>query len=207
MKIDRKVNWAIGLSIAAIVAVVILILLWVCNVWNLSVIGIETFIGVIVALLAIIVTFVVGWQIYSTLDIKSIIKEYDVRIKEVEALKKQFMYQQDKIEQLTLMNKHITGLTWGKTAIKEEQWTAAFRYLIISLRSSLLLKSSINIDSIFSKLDVVSENINSKSKVTGKIYEEIVKTNLEIRNLDKFQLIKDRYNKMYDNIFSKIEIE
>lgn len=207
MKIDRKVNWAIGLSIAAIVAVVILILLWACNVWKLSVIGIETFIGVIVALLAIIVTFVVGWQIYSTLDIKSIIKEYDVRIKEVEALKKQFMYQQDKIEQLTLMNKHITGLTWGKTAIKEEQWTAAFRYLIISLRSSLLLKSSINIDSIFSKLDVVSENINSKSKVTGKIYEEIVKTNLEIRNLDKFQLIKDRYNKMYDNIFSKIEIE
>lgn len=207
MKIDRKVNWAIGLSIAAIVAVVILILLWACNVWKLSVIGIETFIGVIVALLAIIVTFVVGWQIYSTLDIKSIIKEYDVRIKEVEALKKQFMYQQDKIEQLTLMNKHITGLTWGKTAIKEEQWTAAFRYLIISLRSSLLLKSSINIDSIFSKLDVVSENINSKSKVTGKIYEEIVKTNLGIRNLDKFQLIKDRYNKMYDNIFSKIEIE
>ena len=207
MKIDRKVNWAIGLSITAIVSVVTLILLWVCNVWKLSVIGIETFIGVIVALLAIIVTFVVGWQIYSTLDIKSIIKEYDVRIKEVEALKKQFMYQQDKIEQLTLMNKHITGLTWGKTAIKEEQWTAAFRYLIISLRSSLLLKSSINIDSIFSKLDVVSENINSKSKVTGKIYEEIVKTNLEIRNLDKFQLIKDRYNKMYDNIFSKIEIE
>lgn len=207
MKIDRKVNWVIGLSITAIVSVVTLILLWVCNVWKLSVIGIETFIGVIVALLAIIVTFVVGWQIYSTLDIKSIIKEYDVRIKEVEALKKQFMYQQDKIEQLTLMNKHITGLTWGKTAIKEEQWTAAFRYLIISLRSSLLLKSSINIDSIFSKLDVVSENINSKSKVTGKIYEEIVKTNLEIRNLDKFQLIKDRYNKMYDNIFSKIEIE
>lgn len=207
MKIDRKVNWAIGLSITAIVSVVTLILLWVCNVWKFSVIGIETFIGVIVSLLAIIVTFVVGWQIYSTLDLKSIIKEYDVRIKEVEALKNQFMYQQDKIEQLTFMNKHITGLTWGKTAIKEEQWTSAFRYLIISLHSSLLLKSSINIDSIFSRLDVVSENINSKSKVTGKIYEEIVKTNLEITNLDKFQLIKDRYNKMYDNIFSKIEIE
>ena len=151
MKIERKINWAVGLSITAIVSVITLILLWVCNVWKFSVIGIETFIGVIVALLAIIVTFVVGWQIYSTLDLKSIIKEYDVRIKEVEVLKKQFMYQQDKIEQLTFMNKHITGLTWGKTAIKEEKWTAAFRYLIISLHSSLLLKSSINIDSIFRK--------------------------------------------------------
>ena len=207
MTLETKINWSLGLSITSITVIVILVIMWFCNVWELSVIGIETFIGVIVALLAIIVTFVVGWQIYSTLDLKSIIKEYDVRIKEVEALKKQFMYQQEKIEQLTLMNKHIIGLTWGKTAIKEEQWTSAFRYLIISLHSSLLLKSSINIDSIFNKLDVVSENISSKSKVTGKIYEEIVKTNLEIRNLDKFQLIKDRYNKMYDNILSKIEIE
>lgn len=82
MKIDRKVNWAIGLSITAIVSVVTLILLWVCNVWKLSVIGIETFIGVIVAVLAIIVTFVVGWQIYNTIEIRNKLSELD-RLKSI----------------------------------------------------------------------------------------------------------------------------
>ena len=68
--LSKKVNWAIGLSVVALILVAIMFVLWCCNAGGFSAVSLDTFVGVIVALLAIIVTFVLGWQIYNAMELK-----------------------------------------------------------------------------------------------------------------------------------------
>ena len=59
---------------------VTMLVLWCCNVGGFTVVSLDSFVGVIVALLAIVVTLAVGWQIYNRIDFKNRIKEHYTRI-------------------------------------------------------------------------------------------------------------------------------
>ena len=67
--LSKKVNWAIGLSVVALILVAIMFVLWCCNAGGFSAVSLDTFVGVIVALLAIIVTIVLGWQIFNIFEL------------------------------------------------------------------------------------------------------------------------------------------
>lgn len=205
--LSKKANWAIGLSSASFLIVVAMIAVWICEAREICVVELDSFIGVIVALLAIIVTIAIGWQIWAAMDLRSNIAKLDIRIKEVEDLKNQFRLQQEKIEQLTLKNKHMTGLTWGNIAVKEEDWPNAFRYFIVSLGASLQLETPINIESIFYGLNIISTNIKSDLKYPAKRHEEIVEANNAIRAMSNFSLIEARYKELYDKIYAKINVD
>ena len=64
-----KIKFSDICAYLALLFSVVTILLWICNVGGFTVVSLDTFVGVIVALLAIIVTFVIGWQIYNAIDI------------------------------------------------------------------------------------------------------------------------------------------
>lgn len=82
MKLETKANWAIGLSITSIALTIVMFAMWCCNAGGFSAVSLDTFVGVIVALLAIIVTFVLGWQIYNAMELK----EKFAKIKTLEEL-------------------------------------------------------------------------------------------------------------------------
>ena len=88
-KITNKSTWAILLSIVAILMCLLAFGLWIFEVIPHSVVMPETFIGVCVALMGVIVTVAVGWQIYNAIEIKSIIREYAQKQAEVERLQMQ----------------------------------------------------------------------------------------------------------------------
>ena len=54
-------------------------MLWLCNCIELSVIGLDTFIGVIVALLALIFTITIGYQIINAIEFRREIMDLKVR--------------------------------------------------------------------------------------------------------------------------------
>lgn len=205
--LSKKVNWAIGLSVVALILVAIMFVLWCCNAGGFSAVSLDTFVGVIVALLAIIVTIAIGWQIWAAMDLKSNIAKLDSRIQEIENLKKQFGQQQEKIEQLSLKNKHITGFTWGKSAIKDNNWCTAFRYFILSLSASLQLDSPINVESILAFMSEISKKLQPHTKYAKEYYQEIVDADKEIRSLRNFSLIEGKYKESYDKIIAKIEVD
>lgn len=68
---------SIILSVVAIVGVISVWLLWIMDSLHLAVISLDTFVGVIVALLAIIVTIVLGWQIINALELQGKIKDLE----------------------------------------------------------------------------------------------------------------------------------
>lgn len=67
------------LSAISLVGVVSVWVLWICDSMELSVISLDTFIGVIVALLAIIVTVAIGYQIINAIEVTDEIKQLKQR--------------------------------------------------------------------------------------------------------------------------------
>ncbi len=192
MKIETKLSWAIGLSITAIVLVITLILLWVCNVWKLSVISLETFIGVIVALLAIIVTFVVGWQIYNTIEIRNKLSELD-RLKSIleeQRLKNQQIYHD-------LRHSVFIGYALNEENSNDADYCKIFGYYMRALENALLANNFTNIDIILASMiksveAIMDENI---SPILDAKYKRIIQqSNINIRNAACFSFIESRYN-------------
>ena len=69
-----KTKLPVILSLIAILGVISVWGLWLCESIELSVISLDTFVGVIVALLAIVVTIAIGYQIINTIEVKDEIK-------------------------------------------------------------------------------------------------------------------------------------
>ena len=195
-----KAKAAFFMSSLSTLAALVVLGCWYFGTLELAVVTPETFIGVTVALLAIIVTLVLGWQIFNIFELKN-------KIDEVNELKKQFKEQQNNIQQLTLKNKHVTGFTWGKSAIKDQNWCAAFRYFILSLSASLQLDSPINVDPILAFMSEIYKKLQPHTKYAKEYYQEIVDADKEIRSLRNFSLIEERYKKSYDKIIAKIEVD
>lgn len=199
MKIDRKVNWAIGLSITTIVSVVTLILLWVCNVWKLSVIGIEAFIGVIVALLAIIVTFVVGWQIYNTIEIRN-------KLSEIDRLKVDIEGQKLLIENSIYQSRHLIAFTWATGHYDNKNYAESFGYALQSLSNTMRLNHPINIDTLMEIIVESAEKVPI-NKIIGKdFYAGIIQDDSEIRVLNNYVYIREKYEQAFNLYIKKIKI-
>lgn len=93
--LSKKVNWAIGLSVVALILVAIMFVLWCCNAGGFSAVSLDTFVGVIVALLAIIATLILGWQIYNAMDLKeklNKIEALETKLKESNRISAQINY-------------------------------------------------------------------------------------------------------------------
>ena len=71
-----------------------LLVLWCCNVGGFTVVSLDSFVGIIVALLAIVVTLAVGWQIYNSIEIKN-------QIEELSTLKEKLNIQEHTMNQQT----------------------------------------------------------------------------------------------------------
>ena len=64
-----KTNISLILSILAVISTISLCLLWCLRSWELSILGLDTFVGIIVAVLALLFTVAIGFQIINTLDV------------------------------------------------------------------------------------------------------------------------------------------
>lgn len=190
MTLETKINWSLGLSITSITVIVILVIMWFCNVWELSVIGIETFIGVIVALLAIIVTFVVGWQIYNTIEIRNKLSELDRLEGEIEK-------QKLLIENSVYQSRHLIAFTWATSHYEKGNFAEAFGYALQSLPYTMRLNHPINIDTL---MDIIVDSANKllvNTIVEKDFYNEMILDDREIRDLSGYVYIKEEYEEAF----------
>ena len=69
--IDKKYSrWAIFLSVIALVASFTLGSIWIFDVKELSVVNSDTFISALIAVLGLLFTILMGWNIYSVIDVR-----------------------------------------------------------------------------------------------------------------------------------------
>ncbi|MBQ6184912.1 MAG: hypothetical protein IJK48_03500 [Bacteroidales bacterium] len=75
----KNTRLALILSLVSLVGVLSIWMLWIFGCFKVSVIDLGTFVGVIVTLLAIIVTIVIGWQIINAVEIREKISSLEQR--------------------------------------------------------------------------------------------------------------------------------
>lgn len=199
-KLKKKLNWAIGLSISAIILSVVMLIIWCCNAEGFEVVELDTFVGVIVALLAIIVTIVLGWQIINTMEIKSKIEylnELDNKIKE----------QQKKHKETTTVIGHLLDLTWAEQSINNSEYGLAFPYCVRSLRKSMQLTKCQNVNKLLQFMEISASEIHNNYIINNESIEEMKQDDRIIREQNNFNLIKDKYEESYNLFFKKIKLD
>lgn len=181
-----KKNLSIILSLTAIVGIVILAILWCCRSMSLTAVSLDTFIGVMAAMIGLLVTFAIGWQIINALDIKS-------KLAEIENLKGEITEQRTEINRLVTRSKFDSNVNQSYTMHKLGWHHKAFACTLEAIKYGLVL------DDAYEELDVLLANlkvfaVNSQREHCYQSERDMmVAADDAIRKSPKFALIKDKY--------------
>lgn len=184
----------------SLVISITLLVLWCCNVGGFTVVSLDSFVGVIVALLAIVVTLAVGWQIYNSIEIKT-------KIEELKKLKDDLLDQEEKIEQLKLASQHAVGLIWGDNCLESGSFILAFHYYITALDSAMQLSHPVNIDKILCCMEYVVEKIGLNNSISERRHNQIMEVDKSIKLSNNFNFIRNRYEKIFNDFIIKIKVD
>ena len=127
---NKYIKISFWLSILAIILSLSTILIWFVSVNELTCPNLDSFIGTIVTLLAIIVTFVIGWQIYNAVEIKE-------KIKIVDSLRLLQEQQEHKTNQMIYNAWHHLSYTSAQMSANDHDYVNAYRLLLNSLSNSI----------------------------------------------------------------------
>lgn len=196
-----KKNLSIFLSLTAIVGIVILAILWCCRSMSLTAVSLDTFIGVMAAMIGLLVTFAIGWQIINALDIKS-------KLADIENLKGEITEQRTEINRLVTRSKFDSNVNQSYTMHKLGWHHKAFACTLEAIKYGLVL------DDAYEELDVLLANlkvfaVNSQREHCYQSERDMmVAADEAIRKSPKFALIKDKhtdaiseYNKFFSLVF------
>lgn len=193
-------NWSFA-HLCAYISLAIsvtLLVLWCCNVGGFTVISLDSFVGVIVALLAIVVTLVVGLQIYNSIELNE-------RIKNLNTLEERLIKQDKTFKQQNSKSNHLISFIYGVEAKREKEYIEAFRYYMASLRCSMLLDKPINVDHLLNDLEEVTANIEENTICVIERLKEIKEYDKVIRKSYSYDIIKFRYERIYNDFCSKVK--
>ncbi len=194
MNAENKINYAIWLSIISLILWFVVVMLWLFNVYEFSVVDSNTFIGVIVALLALIVTFVVGWQIFNVLDVKS-------QLSDIADFKKQLQQQREDNEEDFNSTMYLQSIAFGDISLQNNNISDAFNNYLWAVYYSLKLKNEY-IDELL-MIEQLYRVANSLTDIDEKAKNQIINTDSKIRELPRFKYIKNEYEKAYNVFLSK----
>lgn len=207
MKINRKLNLTLGVSILSLMLALVIIVLWSCNAGGFSAVSIDTFVGVIVALLAIIVTVAIGWQIYAAMDLRSNIAKLDERVKEVEMLRKRMEEQEKNMWQCYHESQHYNHIALGEIYQASQMYEESFRFYLKALEHDLQSAKPLNLKPIMIGMRHCSKSITENITLQVKVRDYIMETDAKIRELPLFYMIQDDYEEIFSLFKSVVKFQ
>ena len=133
-----KTKLSIILSIISIVGVLSICGLWLFGAMKLSVVSLDTFIGVIVALLAVIFTIIIGWQIINTIEIRNWMNQLEQR-QNVLVENERRLAENDQLHTLEAYNLHAAICQADADSyIEKKQYVEAFTFYHVALCYAIL---------------------------------------------------------------------
>lgn len=147
--------------------------------------SLDTFIGVMVTMIGILVTFAIGWQIVNALEIKS-------KLTEIERLKTEINEQHTRIEKIAARSAYDAAVNRSYTLHKIGEYIKAFASTLEAIQHCLQIDE-------YEDLDILLHNLKANATGTHNLFiyesdnELIVKADTAIRQSPKYDLIKERY--------------
>lgn len=183
-----KKNISIILSILALAIASVLAVLLACRNVTLSFISLDTFVGVMVAMIGILVTFAVGWQIINALEIKG-------KLAEIEKLKADINDQREQMHELAESTKHDSMLVRAQAFYRDGDFINATICSMDSLLHCLPLKVPSNIHLVLHTTANFMMGINKPATIEEQ--NEILRLNEAIRNADNYIFISESYDRIW----------
>ena len=196
----RKINGTIILSILALVISVAVAMLLFFEVEKTPAIDTSSYISIIVTLLGIIVTVVLGWQIYNVIDFKEKVKEIGTLKNDYEKLKSNIEESNLNIEESNLNIDIVANQSIAQEYVSKKFYGLAVISYMKALYS-LMSKKDINMAMV--KIDVIFEYLKHYSSAhflrdsQFNVRESIEKLDSEIRSHKNYVFIKDRYEHFF----------
>ena len=200
VQINKKANVAIWLSSFALLMCVGFLALWIIRVKEFSVVSLDSFIGIAVALLTILVTIVLGWQIFTAIDIKE-------KVSAIDQLQKALTTQEHKMEQMYCNNCRINGYTMAGLAEGRDDYVDSFRWILSSLRFSLLQDSPTDIEQMLFDLQRCVSSVPEGTFIDKMSMNEIYEHDTSIRKQSVFGIIESRYEPVFSGFVKKVVVE
>lgn len=194
---NKHTNWAFWLSIVAIVISTTILVLWMISVSEIAVVQLDTFVGVIVALMALLVTIVLGWQIYNAVDIQD-------KIKSIEGLKRELEQSKILFKQADIKNAFYHNLSLALCSQITKDYISAFRFFEQALMHTLQLDEPVNVPATLSSLSNCATLITKEQTIPNDKYKEIMKADKTIRASKYYTLIQVEYEKSFKTAMSKV---
>ena len=163
----------------------VLVVLLVAKDLSLSNISLDTFVGVMVAMIGILVTFAVGWQIINALEIKG-------KLAEIEKLKADINEQREQMHELAESTKHDSMLVRAQAFYRDGDFINATICSMDSLLHCLPLKVPSNIHLVLHTTANFMMGINKPATIEEK--NEILRLDEAIRSADNYIFISENYD-------------
>lgn len=203
-----KAKAAFFMSSLSTLAALVVLGCWYFGTLELAVVTLDTFVGVTVALLAIIVTVAIGWQIWAAMDLKSNIAKLDSRIREVEGLKVKMEEQEQVYRQLHNKAQHFSHIAIAETYQSKDDFTNAFRFYMSALKFGLSLNEPMNLMATIESMKICTDNIKEYIETPPrKMVNSILNNNKYIRESRLFRTIQDKYEEVFISFKEKVNID
>lgn len=200
---NKLTRWAFWLALISIVIDVAIITLWLLQAKTIAIIQLDTFIGVIVALMALLVTIVLGWQIYNAVEIKEKLISIRSLQDEQKQLKNELEQARQAIHKANVHNAFYHSTMMGLGAMDTKDYVTAFRFLINALKLSLQADEPIDLRATVLNLLECAKAIKHGEKLSKIRYDEIVETDKAIRKSKWYSLCREDYDEVYSIFLSK----
>ena len=200
-----KSNWALWLSVAAIVLCLLVFTLWAFEVMPSSVVTAESFIGACVALLGVIVTIAVGSQIVNVMEVRSAQKKYE---EEFNTALEKIQQQQAQIEANRHENTHLHNCAFAVVMELNKDYAKACYYYMSAVYEGLQTKNAEgNIDfALIHWKKCLDDSVGMKFVIPSVLKSELKTIDALFLQLPNARLIMARYTPLRDEYFSRIGI-
>lgn len=197
---NNKSTWALGISIVAILLCLLVFVLWAFDVYPRSVVSAESFISACVALLGVIVTMAVGWQIYNAIEIKE-------KVTEIDHLQQKLDGQEHRMEQMYYNSCRVIGYAMSTLADNQKDEVHAFRWIISSLKFSLLQDVPQDVDKMLFDMNSYVNAMPNSALTSKSALDEIYEHDRSIRNSSVYKIFASEYEKIFAEFVRKAKID
>lgn len=189
--------WAYFSAFLSLVISLAIVGYWICSVHELKVVNLNTFVGVTVALLGMIVTLAIAWQIYNAVDMKS-------KIEELKQLENKIKEQEESFKKFNLeATRDMSSLAWG-LMMEHKDLLKAFCFYFASLEASIQLDDS-DFDFNMDVLEKMIKEMEDIKDIDTKDVDDIKEIDKRIRTFSNYKHIKRRYEPLFNELISKLE--
>lgn len=159
----------------------------------------EGMIGIIVALLAVLVTIILGWQIYTAIDIKE-------KIAAIDEVQSKQNNQEHRMEQMYYNSCRVIDCAMSAIDNGHDP-VHSFRWILSALAFSLKMDKPTDIEKLLVDLKHKVGQIKENSTLEANFIKEIKEYDKSIRESASFSCFASQYESIYSEFQKKVSVE